>query len=560
MFISGYAGAAGLLVPASVAAQTAGGRAAGTIEQELRPPPTPRSETQPTLTVERPIASPTTSNVSFFVRDIVVEGVTVLDPKAVRQAVAPFTGRVASFADMSTAAAAVTALYGQAGYVLSFAVVPEQTIRDGVVKIVVVEGRIDQIEVEVRGSGALVSHERIASAIRRRLAGLANGEPVRAAELERAILGADDLAGIKPVVVLRPSKTQEGRTDLAVVVDADPFAARLSADNRLRPEFGREAGGATISLFSVLVPGDELRAQGRIGRHTRGLRYWSGRYEASVADSAARAYASYSQADTAAVRGLLGLLNFTGTEKVARFGARYPLQRSRSSNIFVQAEGAAIDTKSGIFGTTLIEDRLRTGEVDLIFDRATADGAKTVASFGLIQGIEGLGSTKFGNPLASRALGDPQFTALTASYYRNQPIGRMTVAVDLDGQSLIAGNALSSVECSYGGSRFGRAYESGIIGGDHCLRGSLELSRVFRPLDNVAIGPFAYADGIVVGQRNPLVPGEPSSASAASGGVGLRAWLPLGLSAEVVAAVPITARYAKNGHDPRVYFTLGLSL
>ena len=102
---------------------------------------------------------------------------------------------------------------------------------------------------------------------------------------------------------------------------------------------------------------------------------------------------------------------------------------------------------------------------------------------------------------------------------------------------------LSSQECGYGGSQYGRGFDSSIITGDTCVKGALEV-RYSLPPDGFTQGLgldysqfYAFADA---GQINnidaPL--GTPTSDSASSAGLGVR--LGLGrMNFDVSASKPL---------------------
>ena len=548
----------GVGLPAVSQPQVPGGGQSGTIEGQLRRPEAPLSTATP-FVIERPRPGQAPGTVKFLVRSIVVEGVTVLDKAAVDAVLARYTGRELTLADVSRAADDLTQLYSDAGYGLSFAAIPVQTVRDGVVRIVIVEGRIDQVSVTIKGRGALVGSDRIAQAVKARIQRLADGTPVRSAQLERAVLGVADLAGMRASVVVRPSASVEGAADLVVEVSVDPLETSLSLDNRLRFEFGREGLTGWASVNSVLTSGDSLEIYGRSAPRSNTYDFWSGRYETSVGATALRAYASYSVAETTARKGLLGTLGFEGEEKSVRVGARYPLVRSRRHTVFLQGELWGADSSSEALGLVLIKDRIRTVEFDLVSDWASAGGASSLFKLGVISGLDGLGATKADNPLASRAAGVPDFLALTARYFRDQPVGAgLRFKVDLDGQAMVEGSALAPAECSYGGEWFGRAYDAGAIGGDQCLRASAELSRPYRLSPRLALEPYAFADGGWMSQRGSLAVGEPRRTNAQSAGLGLRAAFSHGIVLDVAAARPLQPAYAEKGDQTRFYFSLGI--
>ena len=137
------------------------------------------------------------------------------------------------------------------------------------------------------------------------------------------------------------------------------------------------------------------------------------------------------------------------------------------------------------------------------------------------QGIHGLGSSDNGNPLASRAAGQVDFTKFEATVARTQPLfAAFSAFVALYGQ--YAGTALLSPEqCGYGGRFFGRAFDPSQLLGDSCFEALGELRYDVRgtPLSQLQL--YSFADYGKVWTRSPAV-GTPASADGTSVGAGLR--------------------------------------
>ncbi|MGL5192057.1 MAG: POTRA domain-containing protein, partial [Chroococcales cyanobacterium] len=72
---------------------------------------------------------------------------TVFSNETWAEILAPFTDRPLSFAELLQARTAVTQRYTQEGYITSGALIPPQTLEGGVVRIQVVEGGLEEINV-----------------------------------------------------------------------------------------------------------------------------------------------------------------------------------------------------------------------------------------------------------------------------------------------------------------------------------------------------------------------------------------------------------------------------
>lgn len=106
--------------------------------EELLPPPTQPPTSQPI-----PGRLPETYTVKRFE----VVGSTVFSPEELAQVLAPFTQKQISFAELLQASSAITQLYINHGYITSGVYIPPQRPPAGVVRIQVVEGTLEDINV-----------------------------------------------------------------------------------------------------------------------------------------------------------------------------------------------------------------------------------------------------------------------------------------------------------------------------------------------------------------------------------------------------------------------------
>jgi hemolysin activation/secretion protein len=83
----------------------------------------------------------------FYVKRIKIEGNTLVRTRTLDKAVASYEGKESDLAELEKAAEAVTKVYADHGYGFARAFIPPQTLKNGVVVIYVVEGKIGKIRV-----------------------------------------------------------------------------------------------------------------------------------------------------------------------------------------------------------------------------------------------------------------------------------------------------------------------------------------------------------------------------------------------------------------------------
>jgi hemolysin activation/secretion protein len=100
------------------------------------PPPAHIAPPQP-LPAEEP---------AFVLKGVRVDGNSVLDQSDLDHVTAPFIGRPVGLRDLEQIRQGITLLYVNRGYINSGAIIPDQTVNDGILRVKVVEGRLTGME------------------------------------------------------------------------------------------------------------------------------------------------------------------------------------------------------------------------------------------------------------------------------------------------------------------------------------------------------------------------------------------------------------------------------
>ena len=111
---------------------------------ELLPPPSDLLEQKTPTAPTTPVPNLKTK---ITVKKFEVIGSTVFSQQEFERLLAPFTLRSLSFSDLLLARSAVTQYYIDRGYITSGAIIPPQAIKNGVVRIEVVEGGLEAINI-----------------------------------------------------------------------------------------------------------------------------------------------------------------------------------------------------------------------------------------------------------------------------------------------------------------------------------------------------------------------------------------------------------------------------
>ncbi len=219
------------------------------LPQPLPPPAELLPPSAPTPTPEEPLPSkiPLTITVERFE----VVGSTVFSPEELAKATAEFTKRPISLVEVYQARSKITELYIEKGYITSGAYIPPQTIQSGVIKIQVVEGKLE--EIQVTGTRRLNSNY-----VRSRLA-IATSPPLN----RQRLLEALQLLQLNPLIQNLSAELSTGsRLGTSVlqveIKEAKTFSTQVVFDNGRSPSVGSFRRRLQVSEANLLGLGDGL--------------------------------------------------------------------------------------------------------------------------------------------------------------------------------------------------------------------------------------------------------------------------------------------------------------
>jgi hypothetical protein len=252
----------GLLTACTITSQPVGAQSIPVPIWPPQPPPEPPPEPLPPLEEllqPSPDHPSTPTQLPDIPETIMVErfeivGSTVFSTKQLAAVTADFTQRPITFSQLLQAAQSVSQLYFNQGYITSGAFVPaNQTFsrKGGIVKILIVEGRLE--EIIVNGTGRL-NPDYIRSRLKvRAKAPLNRLQLVEALEL----LQLDPL--LKSVTAQLSAGSQPGLSVLTVQVSlADTFSLQPILDNEQTPSVGSFRRGVQLNEANLLGQGDGL--------------------------------------------------------------------------------------------------------------------------------------------------------------------------------------------------------------------------------------------------------------------------------------------------------------
>ena len=424
--------------------------------------PEPLPEPAPVLPEAEPVEPdpPVPTNTTKVpINEIQVMDSTVFSAADFEPVVAPYEGRDLGLRELRQVADDVTRLYLESGYITSRAVLSEQSIVDGVVQIRVVEGSLEDIQVE--GTRRLVGY------VRSRV-NLANRTPLNQSDLEAQLqlLRADPL--LERIEASLRAGTGEGQSLLIVRVKAaNAFSGRAVFDTNSPPSVGVARMGIETNVNNPLGLGDRLSASAY--RSTAGgSNVYSFNYSLPLNAMNGTLQARYLPSTFALIDPELQALGVRGSSDTYELTYRQPLIRQPNEELALS-----------------LGFRHRTGET-LVSDVAIDSTRTSVVQFGQDylkrdrRGAWGLRSQfNVGTGLlaaTTRADGeaDGQFFSWLGQVQRAQAINRDNLLLLQGSLQASPDSLLGADQFIVGGATSVRGYSQNARFGDNGFRASIE--------------------------------------------------------------------------------------
>lgn len=504
-----------LALPLAVFAATPEIPDAGSILQQIRPsiPPVP-SSLETGLKIERPSGVTLPQTEPFMVTSVRITGNTLFDTATLHLLVMDAEGKKFTLPGLDKLARRITDYYHNHGYPLTRAIVPAQTIKEGVVEIRVIEARYGKISLSNSGRVKDVL-------LNATLSPLQSGQPIEQESLDRSLLLLSDIPGLVTSATLLPGQVV-ATSDLEIKTEpTQAVSANASLDNDGNKATGRARAGGSINFIDPLRHGDVLSASGMSSGS--GMNYGRVSYETLLDGTGTRMGGAYSALHYILGDTLAALFGH-GTAQVGSVWLKHPFMRSREVNLYGQVQ----------YDSKRLRDRIDTSgtRTDRHLNNWTAslsgDARDTVMSSGIITFNFDLISGRVGFDDAAAQLADAstaktqgRFLKWTANLARLQRLSSdEEIYVSFSGQW--ADTNLDSAEKMVAGGPYTvRAYDMGVISGDSGYLGTAEFRHVLGAVWQGQWQAIAFVDSEHVTVNRRIWTAGVNDATLSGAGAGL---------------------------------------
>ncbi len=490
---------------------------AGQILRQIQGPPLPPNLPVPDVDNQLPAYKPELADVpdlKMDIRGFTLSGVPAEEMAPIIDQLARFTGGEKTFQDLLDAAATVKAYLNARGYLLAQAYIPEQKLRDGIVEIVVLLGRLGKIELN-HDQATPVARSRIQAYLDR----LQPGQTLRTGDLERVLFLINDLHGVRASSTIRPG-SEPGTADLVVDVQPDAIlGGQAQVDDMGSRYTGTVRLSGNVVVGSPLGVGDALSLRAMYGQD-QGIRFGSLSYVVPVASDGLRLGVTLSRLKYTLLS-KEGIPPGYGTALDALAFVLYPIARSRNFNLFVQIGYDYKEFEDNPDAAARIDRRSRASLLTLTGDLRDSllGGGINSFSLGYTYGTLDNRNAAVGTPVGHFRKINPYFSRLHA-------LGDSGFLVFLRYSGQFTRDRLDSSEkFSLGGPSAVRAFAVGEAPGDEAHLAALEL-RYALPnwggkIPGSLVGSVFVDWGRSTLDRNPPLPGSNTENTRTLSGYGV---------------------------------------
>ncbi|HKZ15846.1 MAG TPA: POTRA domain-containing protein [Geobacteraceae bacterium] len=485
-----------------------------------------------------------------------VTGNSIFPVDKLRDTVLPFTGSGKTVADVEKARDALEKLYHDAGYPAVMVNIPEQTLKNGVVRLQVIESRIGRVK--ITGNRYFTMGK-----VMKDLPSLSPGAILYLPKVQKEIGRLNRNQDFKVDPIMSPGK-ELGTIDVELKVeDRLPLHGYLELNNRASHDTSKLRLNGMLRYDNLWQKEHSIALQYQTApENTKEVEVVGGTYALPAPwneDHPLALYGIWSDSDTAFGEG------FMVVGKGEIFGIRYvlplPHYRLYSHNTTLGLDYKHFDQAIGFTSESGETTHTPISYLPLSFSYSAflpdEWGGMTQFSGGLNISFRGVVSDEREFEL-KRYKAMANYLYATAGIQRTQklPVG-MSLFVKVDGQ--VSGQPLiDNEQYIAGGMESVRGYMESEAAGDDAVHATLEISFP-DPLERFGTGkrfqmiPFLFYDMAELTIIEPL-PGQDKSIKLGGAGAGMRGSMTKNLEYELDWAAALDATDRTQRNDQRIYF------
>jgi hemolysin activation/secretion protein len=322
------------------------GQPPGPLKEEFQRPQPPPSPVLPIVPLPPKGEAPPPGTVQVFVHDIHVVGNTVFSDAEINEVTAPFKNRTLVTEDLERLRLSLTLLYINKGYLTSGAIIPDQDVTFGVIRVQIIEGKLTRIDVEGnRWFSSSYLRDRLELGIR---------TPVTLDPLQEQMQLLQQDRRIERVnAELRPGDVPGESTLNVRVADRQPFHASMEVNNYQTPLVGEARGIGTLTHDNLTGHGDPLSVS--YGQSSGAFPIVYGSYELPLNRYGTSFSPYYRRYDFKLIESPFDPLKIKTNTEIIGMSLRQPIYRTVNDEVALSIIGEHLFTQSFAFNGTPAE-------------------------------------------------------------------------------------------------------------------------------------------------------------------------------------------------------------
>lgn len=300
---------------------------AGTLQQQIRPQ-LPATPSEPSIDLPEAPDTGVQDNTPFLVNKISIDGNLSIATDVLYGLVKSYEGSTHTISDMQQACKLITEYYRALGYPFARAVLPQQEITQGDVRIQVIEAKFGSIHLD---NNSTVTNSLVESTVKQ----LQSGQPITQKALDRTLLLLSDIPGVTTSANIKPGQAI-GESDFDIALQSTARVnAKVTLDDFGNKYINRPRLSGLVNINNPLHHGDVLSLN--VLSTGERMQYGQISYEWLLNGLGSRMGAAYSYLSYR-LGGELKKQDVHGNAETSEAWVKHPLIRSRSYNLSLQAK------------------------------------------------------------------------------------------------------------------------------------------------------------------------------------------------------------------------------
>lgn len=488
------------------------------------------------------------------VNEYFVRGNTVLDARAIEEAVYPFLGPQKTLSDIEGARDALQKVYQAQGYQSVFVELPEQKVDDGIVYLHVSETKVGRVRVVGAKHYSPVE-------IRDEVPALQEGQVPDFARVQTQLAGLNRSAGRQVTPLVREGQ-RPGTMDVDLQVeDQNPWHASLGLNNDYSADTEKLRSVATLGYDNLWQLGHSISlTYFTAPQDSANAKVWSGSYSAPLSERWSLQFSGYQSDSNIAT---IGGSNVLGKGHSYGVSAIYslPAAGNWANSLSVGVDFKDFDEQMR-FGSSSDQIPLKYAPLTFGYNGYRySETSQLGLGLNLIVGTRsffGYGSDAEAFQY-KRDAASPSFAVLKGDLNFTYTFASDWQSASKAGFQLASGPLVSNEQYSAGGATSVRGYLAAERTGDegYLLSQELRTPSLARFLGSYVQEWrfYAFAEGAHLSLHDPL-PEQEDAYSLASIGLGTRASLSKWLSGSLDWGYPLKDGPNTQKYDPRLHFSV----